>query len=333
MKSMGEDRSASPILLTLLATVALLSTVYGRDTAKPSPLTHVQNVVRNNHPAAASPHRPRATRGAWTVLVQTFNRFSDDRIMTEAAGVTFYVLLALFPAIATLISIYGLFANPVTVSEQLQMIAAVVPAGGLQIIEDQVKALAANGQQALSFGVVIGVLTSLWSANQGIKGVFDALNVVYHEKEKRGYITRTALSLCFTFGAILFLVLAMLAIVVIPIVLAFVGFQNDVATLLALSRWPLLIVTLMLFLAAVYRFGPSRTHARWRWITWGSTFSVIMWLVASIGFSYYVANFGSYNKTYGSLGAVIGFITWIWISAMIALLGAELNAELEQEAP
>lgn len=324
---MAEDRSANPILLTILMVVALLSSVYGGGTPKA-----VAPVDNSDPGVSARLARLHSVRGWWSVLTQTFNRFSDDRIMTEAAGVTFYVLLALFPAIATLISIYGLFADPATVSGQLQSIAAVVPGGGMDIIEDQVKALASNGRQALSYGVVIGVLTSLWSANQGIKGVFDALNVVYHEKEKRGYITRTALSLCFTFGAILFLVLSMLGVVVLPIVLNFVGFAGETAVLLTLLRWPLLIVTLLLFLSVVYRFGPSRLHARWRWISWGSAFSVVGWVVASLGFSYYVANFGSYNKTYGSLGAVIGFITWIWISAMIVLLGAELNAELEEGA-
>ncbi len=324
---MAEGRSASPILLTVLAAVALLSSVYGRNTAKPALL------VRDTRPDVdASLARLHARRGVWSVLVQTFNRFSDDRIMTEAAGVTFYVLLALFPAIATLISIYGLFADPAVVSEQLQGIAAVVPSAGMGLIEDQVKALAANGRQTLSFGVVAGVLTSLWSANQGIKSVFDALNVVFHEKEKRGYLARTLLSLCFTFGAILFLVLAMLGIVVLPIVMNFVGFANDTAVLLTLARWPLLIVVLTLFLSVVYRFGPSRTEPHWHWVTWGSACSVVGWVAASLAFSYYVANFGSYNKTYGSLGAVIGFITWIWISAMIVLLGAELDAELEEHS-
>ncbi len=319
---MGEERSTSPAVLAVLATVALLSRVYGRAGPK-----HAQ--LGDDDPAAVLQRIQAPRRGLWSVLLGTYNRFSDDRIMTEAAGVTFYVLLALFPAVATLISIYGLFADPAAVGVQLKNVTAVVPEGGMQIIEDQVQALTANGHQTLSFGVVVGVLTSLWSANQGIKSVFDALNVVHHEKETRSYLMRTALSLCFTFGAILFLVLALLGIVVLPIVLSFVGAEEDTAILLTLARWPVLIVALMLFLSTVYRFGPSRSNARWQWITWGSAFAVLGWVAASLGFSYYVANFGSYNRTYGSLGAVIGFLTWIWITAMIVLLGAELNAELE----
>ena len=271
-------------------------------------------------------------RGWWTVLKRVYVGFMDDRLMTEAAGVTFYTLLAIFPAIATLISLYGFFADPATVGQQVMSLQGVLPGGGIDLIEEQVKSLTANGRQALGLGVAIGVLTSLWSANQGIKGLFDALNVVYHEKEKRGYFVRTLVCLAFTLGAIVFIMVAMAAVVVVPIVLNFFGMTGDWSTwLLAELRWPLLMVVLGLFLAAVYRFGPSRTLAKWRWISGGSVFATITWVLASWGFSYYVAHFGSYNKTYGSLGAAIGFMTWIWISTMIVLLGGELNAELEQQ--
>ncbi len=270
----------------------------------------------------ASLARLHARRGVWSVLVQTFNRFSDDRIMTEAAGVTFYVLLALFPAIATLISIYGLSPDPAVVSEQLQGIAAVVPSAGMGLIEDQVKALAANGRQTLSFGVVAGVLTSLVERQPGHQ---ERLRCAERRLPREGeaWVSRADPLVAVLhlrgdpiFGA------GDVGIVVLPIVMNFVGFANDTAVLLTLARWPLLIVVLTLFLSVVYRFGPSRTEPHWHWVTWGSACSVVGWVAASLAFSYYVANFGSYNKTYGSLGAVIGFITWIWISAMIVLLGA-----------
>ncbi|MEJ1978529.1 MAG: YihY/virulence factor BrkB family protein [Acetobacteraceae bacterium] len=322
---MADDRSPTATLLTIVTTLALVAALFGRSAPKP-----VAAAAPREAGAGAGLRPARPSRGWWTVLKCAFNRFNDDRVMTEAAGVTFYTLLALFPAIATLISIYGLFADPGNVSAQLQSITGVVPSGGMDIIEAQVRALAANGQQTLSYGVVIGVATSLWSANQGIKGLFDALNVVYHEKEKRGYFVRTVLSMCFTLGGILFLVVAMSAIVVVPIVLSFVGFADETAVLLQVARWPVLMAALVLFLSAVYRFGPSRSGARWQWVSWGSVFAAVVWVLASIGFSDYVANFGSYNKTYGSLGAVIGFMTWIWISAIIVLIGAELNAELEE---
>ncbi len=250
---MAEDRSVSPILLTILTAVALLSAAYGRGAAKPVPLA---GDARPGVDARLA--RLHSARGWWSVLVQTLNRFSDDRIMTEAAGVTFSSCSHSSRPLRRLFRSTACSRTRRSCRGQLQSIAAVVPAGGMDIIENQVRALAANGRQALSFGVVVGVLTSLWSANQGIKGVFDALNVVYHEKEKRGYITRTILSLCFTFGAILFLVLAMLGIVVLPIALTFVGFEDDTAMLLTLSRWPLLIAVLMVFLSVVYRFWPQQ---------------------------------------------------------------------------
>ena len=244
---------------------------------------------------------------------------------------TFYTLLAIFPAIATLVSLYGLIADPASVGDQLNALQGVVPGGGLDIITQQVKALTANPKQALGFAFATGLLASLWSSNQGIKGLFDALNVVYHEKEKRGIVKRTLITLAFTFGGILFVILAMGAIVVVPIVFHTLGLGDWASELLAAVRWPALLVVLVLFLSAVYKFGPSREQARWKWVSWGSVFATVLWLVASLGFSYYVANFGTYNKTYGSLGAAIGFMTWIWISSIIVLLGGELNAELEQQ--
>lgn len=271
------------------------------------------------------------SRGWWVVAKRAFAGFNDDRIMTEAAGVTFYTLLALFPAIAALVSIYGLFADPSTVTAQLQSLNGIIPGGGMQIMQQELSALTSSGQAALGFGVVVGLLGSLWSANQGIKALFDSLNIVYHEKEKRGYFRRTLIAFAFTVGSIVFTILALSAVVVVPTVMNGIGLGSWSAELIAAARWPALVVALAIMLALVYRFGPSREHARWQWVSWGSAFASLTWLIASLGFSWYVANFGSYNKTYGSLGAIIGFMTWIWISSMIVLLGAELNAELEQQ--
>ena len=225
-----------------------------------------------------------------------------------------------------------MISDPASVNDQLASLQGIVPGGGLDIITQQVKSLTANPKQALGFAFALGLLTSLWSSNQGIKGLFDALNVVYHEKEKRGLVRRTLVTLAFTLSALVFIILAMSAIVVVPVILNFLGLEgSSVAALLALARWPVLLVMLVFFLSATYKFGPSRAQARWRWVSWGSGFAAVTWLLASVGFSYYVANFGSYNKTYGSLGAAVGFMTWIWISSMIVLLGGELNAELEQQ--
>jgi membrane protein len=270
-------------------------------------------------------------RGWWAILKRAAREASNDRLMTEAAGITFYTLLALFPALAALVSLFGLVADPETIRQQLQALSGVVPGGGMEILDEQVTRLTSQPTGALGFGAVAGLLVALWSANAATKAVFDSLNIIYEEEEKRGFVKRTLVTLAFTLGLLVFAILAMAAIIVLPVVLGFIGLGGALEWALRLGRWPLLAVMVALVLAALYRFGPSRESARWRWVTWGSAVASILWLAVSLGFSWYVANFGSYNETYGSLGAVIGFMTWIWISAAVVLLGAELNAEMEHQ--
>ncbi len=281
------------------------------------------------HDAGAPSEIP--ARGWWAIAKRVAGSISTDRLLTEAAAITFYALLALFPALAALVSLYGLFADPATISNNLNAASGVVPGGGMQIITDQVHSLASSGGKALGFGAVLGIGTSLWSANQATKALFDALNVVYHETEKRGFLLRTAVTLAFTVGGILFVLLAMAAVVAVPIVLNLVGLGGIADLLLRLLRWPLLLVALAALLACIYRFGPSRERARWQWVSWGGGFAAVTWVLGSVAFSYYVSNFGSYDKTYGSLGAAIGFLTWVWLSATIVLVGGELNAEMEHQ--
>jgi membrane protein len=270
-------------------------------------------------------------KGWWHVLKRVAAGFSEDRVMTEAAGVTFYTLLAFFPAIASFISIYGLFADPARLNDQMQNLGGIIPGGGLDIIKAQITSLTSNGQRALGVGAIIGLATSLWSANAGMKSLLGALNAVYHERERRSFVRFTLTAFAFTLGAIAFIIVALLAIVAVPVILNFVGLSRVTEALLKVLRWPLMLVVLTAALALIYRYGPSRNKARWQWVSWGGAAAALCWLIASVAFSYYVANFGSYNKTYGTLGAVIGFMTWIWISSIVVLMGAELNAELEQQ--
>ena len=262
-----------------------------------------------------------------------YENFNSHRIMAVAAGVTFYALLALFPGIAALISLYGLFADPGTVSQHVNGLASIVPGGGTEIITDQMNRVAAQGNGRLSAAFLISLAISLWSANSGMKAIFDALNVVYGVREQRSFIMLNVISLAFTLALMLFLLLAMGAVVILPAVLSFVGESDGAPWLMSFVRWPVLLIAIMLVVTALYRYAPSRSHARWPWITWGSVFSAIAWLVVSLLFSWYTAHFGSYNKTYGSLGAVFGFMTWIWLSITIVLMGAEIDAELERGAP
>jgi membrane protein len=270
-------------------------------------------------------------KGWWHVLKRAAAGFSEDRVMAEAASVTFYGLLALFPAIASLISLYGLFTDPASLSDQLKGLGGIVPGGGLDIIKGQITALTSSGHKALGFGAIVGVATSLWSANAGMKSLFDALNVVYHEHEKRSFVRLTLTSLTFTLGAVGFVIVALLAVVGLPILLNFIGLGSVTETLLDLGRWPFMLAVLTGGLALIYRYGPSRNQARWQWVSWGGGVAAVGWVLVSLAFSFYVSHFGNYNKTYGSLGAVIGFMTWIWISSIVVLMGAELNAELEQQ--
>jgi len=269
--------------------------------------------------------------GWWDILRRAASQASKDRLLTEAAGVTFYAILALFPALSALVSLYGLFADPATINDHLASLSGFVPGGGMEIISDQVRRVSEQGGGALGFGAAAGLLLSLWSANGATKAVFDALNVVYEEEEKRSFIRRTLTTLGFTIGAILFALLAMAAVVVLPVLLDFIGLGSTIEMLLRVLRWPLLLIAVGVLLACLFRYGPSRDQARWRWVSWGGAFAAVAWLIGSAGFSFYVANFGSYNETYGALGAVIGFMTWIWISTAIVLAGAEVDAEMERQ--
>jgi membrane protein len=172
---------------------------------------------------------------------------------------------------------------------------------------------------------------SLWSANAGIKALFDALNAVYQEKEKRGFIRLNAVTLSFTIATIAFLLIALAAVVALPVILNYLPLPGVTGLLLEVARWPILLVLVAFGLTLIYRYGPSRTEPRWQWITWGGTFAAVAWLAASALFSWYAANFGTFNKTYGSLGAIIGFMTWIWLSIIVILVGAKLNAEIEHQ--
>jgi len=270
-------------------------------------------------------------RGWWQILKRTFSQASEDRLLTEAAGVTFYALLALFPAIAALVSLYGLFADPHEVEAHLQAMSGVIPGGGMELIEEQVRRVTQNSTGTLGVSAIIGLLLSLWSANQATKALFDALNVVYEEKEKRSFVRLTLTTLAFTLGGLVFAILAMAAVVALPVVFSVVGLGSTVEWVLRIARWPLLLAVVAVLLAALYRFGPSRETAQWRWVSWGSVLAAAVWFAGSLGFSWYVESFGNYNETYGSLGAVIGFMTWIWISSAVVLLGGELNAEMEHQ--
>ena len=287
----------------------------------------IQEHGRGRHTATPSDI---PARGWKDILLRVWKNIGEDRVILVAAGVTFYCLLAIFPAIAALVAIYGFFSDPSSISSVVDKISGVMPGGALDIIRTQMNQVASQGSSKLGFAFVIGFLVSLWSANAGIKSIFDALNLVYDEPEKRGLIRLNLVSLAFTVAAILFILVAIGSIAALPAVTSS-QLQGTAGLIAQIIRWPILFVVVAVGIALVYRYGPSRAEPQWRWITWGSAFAAVAWIAVSIAFSWYAANFGSYNKTYGSLAAIVVFMTWLWLSIVVILIGAEIDAEMEQQ--
>jgi membrane protein len=334
---MGADRTQAgtprpgTALRLAAATAALLALGFRRRSDRPDPTARAErrDAAARGRYAAAPSDIP--ARGWKDILWRCYERLTEDRILTIAAGVTFYILLAIFPAIAALVAIYGLFADPAIIAKHVEDVASFVPGGGVDILRDELDRVASQPRGTLGLTFLVGLGISLWSANAGVKAIIDALNIANAEREKRSFIKLTTVSFVFTIAGILGAILAIGVIVVLPLALQFLGLQSVTETIVAVAKWPVLFLGADFAIAVLYRYGPSRARAKWRWISWGSAFAAALWIGVSLLFSWYAANFASYNKTYGSLGAVIGFMTWIWISTIVILLGAELDAEIEHQ--
>ena len=241
------------------------------------------------------------------------------------------MLLAIFPAITAMVSAYGLFFSPSIIADNLSLLNDVVPDNVLSVVHEQVGHIASNSGGALSTGIVVGILVSLWSAMSGVKAMIDALNVIYEQKETRSFIRLNLVALAFTLAAIAAFLLVVACIIVLPLILSFVGLGGFTQALTRFARWPVLLIVLLAGLAVLYRYGPDRRAARWQWVSVGSVFATVTWMAASFLFSLYLSRFANYNATYGSLGAAVGVMMWLWISTTVMLLGAELNAEIEHQ--
>ena len=242
----------------------------------------------------------------------------------------FYGLLALFPAIGALISIWALAFDPRQIEQQIATFSALLPPDAASIVTEQAHNVAAD-VGGLSVGAVVGILLALYGAAKGMKALIEGLNIIYDEQEERGFVRLNLTPLALMLVVIVAMMVAMGAIIVAPIVFNTIGLGPVVETLLRILRWPLLFGVALVVLAIIYRYGQSRTPARWRWVSWGAAVATAIWTLGSIAFSIYVQNFGSYNETYGSLGAVVILLMWFWLSAFIVLLGAELNSEMEHQ--
>lgn len=270
-------------------------------------------------------------KGWYDIFWRLWYELNEDRVLLVAGGVTFYLLLAMFPALAAFVSIYGFVADPQTIADHISFLGGFMPSAGVDLIAGQLEALLAQDTNALSVGFAIGLAVALWSANNGIKALFDAMNIAYEEKEKRGFIRLNLISFAFTFGAILIVIVFIVSVGVVPAVLALVNLEGWTETLVRIARWPVMLAVVGVGIALIYRHGPSREKAKWRWLTWGAALATLVWIATSIGFSFYLENFADYNATYGALGAVIGLMMWTWISVIIIIVGAQFNAELEHQ--
>lgn len=277
---------------------------------------------------AAKPSQISRT-GWWQVLRRVWTETSSDQTSMSAASCAFYGMLALFPGISVLISLYGLALDPSAIEQQLQAVRDLLPQAAFELVAQRLHDLASRPATTLSWGLALGVLIALWSASAGTKSLMAALNVAYEEREKRGLVRYNATALFFTLCGILGVAVALTLIVGLPAVLRLemLGFAGRIAA--RVVSYVLLLGSVVVGLALLYRYAPSRRHAHWRWVTPGSLLAAVVWLIASILFSLYVSTFASYDATYGPLGAVVILLIWFYISAFVVMLGAELNAELE----
>jgi membrane protein len=265
------------------------------------------------------------------ILWRTKAELADDHVSMIAASIAFYGLLAMFPAIAAMISIWGLLFDPQQIATQIESVSSALPQDAAGIVNDQAQAVAGGAGAGVSLAAVVGILLALYSASKGIQAMIEGLNIVYDEEEKRGFVKLTLMTLILTVGLIAMMIVTLALIAVLPALLADIGLSEVFEVLLTNARWPLLLVVALVGLAILYRYAPSREVPQWQWVSPGAVIATVLWLIGSIAFSIYVGNFGSYNETYGSIGAVVILLMWFWLSAFIVLLGAELNCEIERQ--
>ena len=254
-----------------------------------------------------------------------------DNLTLVSAGIAFYALLSLAPALAAIVSVYGLVSDPADVTRQINDVAGTMPAEARQILTDQLTAVAGSSGASLGVGVVFGIVVALWGASSAMNQLLVALSLVNDEDETRGPVKLRATALALTIGAIVFLVVVVALIAALPAWLAASPIGDGAATAVSVARWPLLLVLMLGALSFLYQVGPDRDRPRLRWVTPGAIIATALWLVASGAFSFYAARFGSYNETYGAMGAVVVLMLFLYLTSLCVLLGAEINAELEHQ--
>jgi membrane protein len=270
-------------------------------------------------------------RGWKDVAVRVKAQMKTDDVPLLAAGVSFFALLALVPALAALVSLYGLVADPADIERNIEDVLAAAPQEVRDLVTSQLQSIVDSSSSGLKVGAIVGLLVALWSASSGVKHLIGAVNLAYDEEETRGFVKLRGLSLIMTVAGIAVMALAVAGLVVLPHALDDEGTVALVRALLLVLRWPVFAVLGLVGLALIYRYAPDRDAPQWRWVSPGAVFAVVVWVIASVLFSLYTANFGQYNETYGALGAVVVVMLWLYITAYVVITGAEINAELERQ--
>lgn len=271
-------------------------------------------------------------RGWWAVAKRVKDEIDRDNVGLISAGTAFFAFFSIFPALAALFAIYGLITSPADVEQQLASFTSLLPADAARLIEEQMRRLASDADSSLGWGALVGFGISLWSANKGMKGIVDALNVAYDSPERRGFVRLNLVTLGLTLGGVLAVGLILTLVAGVPVLLGRFGLGDVWHQSIAWGRWPVLAATLVMLIGIVYHVAPNRPSPRWRWVTPGSLLATFLFLVASAGFSFYVSRFGTYNETYGSVAAVAVLMLWLYMGAYVVMLGGEINAETEREA-
>lgn len=292
----------------------------------------MENLTDQNYPGVRA-ERPVAIppKGWWQISKRIYSELGNDHVQLVSAGVAFYIFLSLFPALAAIVSIYGLVMDPATVESQVAEFSVILPADTAGILSETLTGLAASTDQSLGWGLAVALVISMWSANKGMTALFQGLNIVYNETDRRSFIKRKALTLLFTISGFLAGVIAIALIVGISAVVGFLGLPVWLEWTFLLVRWPILALLFIVGLGLIYKFAPHRSSPETRWVSVGSIAATVLWLTLSILFALYVDNFSSFDETYGSLAAVVITLLWLFLTSAVILIGAEINAEMEHQ--
>lgn len=291
-------------------------------------ISHTREHGRGRH--AAQPSEIPA-RGWRDIFTRVKTELGSDHVTLVASGLAMCALLAVFPGLAALIAVYGLFASPARVVEHMQVFSTLLPPGTWDLFKTQLQTVAGQAQGSLTFAALGGLLIALWSARAGMSALMTATNIAYAEAEKRSFFRQTLVSFAFTLGAIVGFVFVLTLGVALPVVLKILGTSEWVQWVAGALRWAVLWLFAVLGLAVLYRYAPSRHRAQWRWVTWGSAIAATLWIIVSVLFAWYVSAFASYGKTYGALGGMIALLMWFYLTSLVIVIGAEVNSEMERQ--